>query len=166
MNLLIYYGKTKMTHITLSKTPTGWANADPTTEELHRKTKLGQTIHGDFKKMRNSAFHRKMFSLLNLGFEYFTPSDKVDSKHGIPEKNFDRFRRDVIILAGYYHTTVRLDNTIRVEADSISFASMDEDTFSKLYQAVLTVLIERIPMLKKMGEDEINKLTDQFLEFA
>ena len=148
-----------MTHITLSKTPTGWANADPTTEELHRKTKLGQTIHGDFKKMRNSAFHRKMFSLLNLGYEYFEPDD-------LGLKNFDRFRRDVIILAGYYHTTVRLDNTIRIEADSISFASMDEDTFSKLYQAVLTVLMQRIPMLGKMGEEEINKLTDQFLEFA
>ena len=159
-----------MTHITLSKTPHGWSNADPTTEELHRKTKLGQTIHGDFKKMRNSAFHRKMFSLLNLGFEYFEIVG-LDVKDGqpenlIPQKNFDRFRRDVIILAGYYHTTVRLDNTIRVEADSISFASMDEDTFSKLYQAVLTVLMQRIPMLGKMGEEEINKLTDRFLEFA
>ena len=149
-----------MTHITLSKTPHGWSNADPTTEELHRKTKLGQTIHGDFKKMRNPKFHRLFFSLLNLGYEYFEPENKLG------EKNFDRFRRDVIILAGYYHTTVRLDNTIRVEADSISFASMDEDTFSKLYQAVLTVLMQRIPMLGKMGEEEINKLTDRFLEFA
>ena len=104
-------------------------------------------------------------ALLNLGFSYWVPGD-VSSKYGVPEKNFDRFRYDVTILAGYYHNVIRLDGSVRVEPDSISFANMDEDTFSKLYQNILTVLLKHIPMMDKMGEEEIDRLTDKFLEFA
>jgi len=35
-----------------------------------------------------------------------------------------------------------------------------------LYQDVLTVLLKKIPMMAKIGPDEIDKLTDKFLEFA
>jgi hypothetical protein len=53
-----------------------------------------------------------------------------------------------------------------VEPDSISFAAMDEDTFEKLYQSVLTVLMQRIPVLSGMAADEIDSLVDKFLHFA
>ena len=56
-------------HIALIKTPGGWGNADHKTEEFHAKIKLGETIHSDFKRMRNAAFHRKLFALLDLAFE-------------------------------------------------------------------------------------------------
>ena len=135
------------------------------TEEFHGKLKLGEAIHSDFKRMRNAAFHRKLFALLNLGFEYWEPQ-KIETKWGTPEKNFDRFRRDVTILAGYYHNVFRLDGTFRIEADSIAFGNMDQDTFDKLYQAVLTVLMQRIPMLSKMTKEEINDLTDKILAFT
>lgn len=41
---------------------------------LHNKIKLGAVISADFKRVRNPKFHRKYFSLLNLGFEYWTPT--------------------------------------------------------------------------------------------
>lgn len=152
-------------NIVLTKTPIGFIPGDKETEEFARKIKLGTNIHGDFKRQRNSGHHRKMFALLNLAFEYFDPGP-VNSKYGIPEKNFDRFRQDCTILAGHYHTSYRLDGSVRVEADSISFASMDQDTFDKLYQSILAVVMERIPVLSDMGADEINQLTDKFLSFA
>ncbi|HAT1590673.1 DUF1367 family protein [Klebsiella oxytoca] len=49
----------------------------PATEEarifLHR-VKLGEWIHADFKRVRNYRFHKKFFKLLQLGFEYWTPT--------------------------------------------------------------------------------------------
>ncbi len=35
---------------------------------------LGDVLIGEFKKLRNPIFHRKYFSLLKLGFDYWEPS--------------------------------------------------------------------------------------------
>ncbi len=49
--------------------------ADPDTRDfLHSKVKLGDVLTSEFKKVRNPRFHRKYFSLLNLGFHYWTPT--------------------------------------------------------------------------------------------
>jgi hypothetical protein len=154
-----------MAHLLLIKVQGGWANGDPQTEEFHSKIKLGQPIHGDFKRMRNAGFHRKFFALLNLGFEYWEPPE-TDTKWGKPEKNFDTFRKNVCVLAGYGHPVFNIDGSFKMEADSISFGNMDQDTFERLYESVLTVLLKRIPMMARIGEDEIDRLTDQILEFA
>ncbi len=139
--------------------------SDKPTDDYCQKMKIGDTIHGKFTKMRNPLLHRKLFALLNLGFEYWEPGE-INSKYGVPEKNFERFRKDCIILAGYFHIVIRLDGTAKPEHDSISFANMDQDTFEKLYQAVLTVLIKRIPLMAGIGEDEVNRLVDKYLQFA
>lgn len=86
-------------HTALVKTTTGLLPYDPKTQEWYDKIKLGRVVHADYKEMRNSAFHRKFFALLNLAFEYWDPGP-VTSRHGKPQKNFDQFREDVTILAG------------------------------------------------------------------
>ncbi|WP_313083232.1 DUF1367 family protein [Atlantibacter sp.] len=45
-----------------------------TSDFLHSKCQLGTVLVADFKKVRNPAFHRKFFALLNLGFEYWEPT--------------------------------------------------------------------------------------------
>lgn len=40
---------------------------------IKAKLKLGAIVTGEFKRARNPEFHRKFFSLLNLGYEYWTP---------------------------------------------------------------------------------------------
>ena len=152
-------------HITLLKTQAGFVPADPATEEWSQKTKLGSIVHSDFKRMRSPKFHRRYFALLNLGFSYWNPGE-ISSKYGKPEKNFDQFRADCQIIAGYYHTVVRLDGSVRIVADSISFSNMDEDTFRKLYNNVLTVIMERIPVLCEMNAKEIDDLVDKVIGFA
>lgn len=152
-------------HIILRKTLNGLIPEDPKTDEWYRKIKLGATVHSDFKQMRNAAFHRKLFALFNLAYEYWEPGE-INSKFGVPEKNFDRFRKDLTILAGHYHNVIRLDGSVRVEADSLSFGSMNQETFNDLYQSVLDVIMKRIPVLNKLSEEEINDLVDKVLEFA
>lgn len=144
---------------------TGWGNANEDAQKLHDKTKLGSDIHADFKQFRNAAFHRKLFALFNLAFDYWQPGE-VNSKYGVPEKNFDRFRKDLTILAGHYHNVIRLDGSVRVEADSLSFGSMDQETFNNLYSNILDVILKRIPQMGEWGADKVNEIVNQVLEFA
>ncbi len=48
---------------------------------LHSKCRLGSVLEADFKQLRNSAFHRKFFALLNLGFEYWEPTSGAISSN-------------------------------------------------------------------------------------
>lgn len=49
--------------------------ASPETSEiLHSKIKLGAVLVAEFRQVRNPAFHRRFFALLNLGFEYWEPT--------------------------------------------------------------------------------------------
>lgn len=45
-----------------------------TSDFLQSKCKLGSVLVADFKLVRNPAFHRRFFALLNLGFEYWEPT--------------------------------------------------------------------------------------------
>lgn len=45
-----------------------------TSDILQSKIKLGAVLVAEFKQVRNPAFHRRYFALLNLGFEYWEPT--------------------------------------------------------------------------------------------
>ena len=45
-----------------------------TSDILQSKIKLGAVLVAEFKQIRNPAFHRRFFALLNLGFEYWEPT--------------------------------------------------------------------------------------------
>lgn len=64
----------EMSDLALVKTSHGLVPATEADRDLIAKVKLGQTLHGDFKKMRNPAFHRKFFALLDLAFDYWNPT--------------------------------------------------------------------------------------------
>lgn len=45
-----------------------------TSDFLQTKCKLGAVLEAEYKLVRNPAFHRRYFALLNLGFEYWEPT--------------------------------------------------------------------------------------------
>lgn len=45
-----------------------------TSDILQSKTRLGDVLIAEFRRVRNPAFHRRFFALLNLGFEYWEPT--------------------------------------------------------------------------------------------
>ena len=106
--------------------------------ELLKHIKTGQPARMTFKRVRNYEFHKKYFALLQFAFDYWEPQNEVG------EKNFDQFREDIIILAGYYHRYIRLDNETRIKAKSISFGSMSEEEFETLYTKTIDVIIKHI----------------------
>ncbi|EJF5838871.1 DUF1367 family protein [Salmonella enterica] len=48
-------------------------SATPESGDFLHSVKIGEWIHADFKRVRNYAFHKRFFKLLQLGFDYWTP---------------------------------------------------------------------------------------------
>lgn len=120
----------------------------------------GEIIQVEMVFSRNPQFHRKFFALLNLGFDAWEPSLQ---HNGQPvAKNFDQFREDVIILAGFYDQTWNLDGVMTVRAKSMSFASMDDAQFERLYSAVADVLLARVLGLYK-DRAELDAVVEKML---
>lgn len=134
------------------------------------KKKLGATIMVEPREMRNGAFFRRWWALVKLGYDYWSECAQTVQYKGenvLPE--FERFRKDVTILAGHYHPVVNVKGEVRIEADSLKWASMDEDTFGKLYDKTIQVLIQRVfngEITKAWTEEELRSVVDQVLEFA
>lgn len=100
-------------------------------KELMSKIKVGEIYKYKFSKPRNIRFHRKFFALINLVYqnqEHYT--------------NAEHLRYDLTIESGFYDIRVNkfTGEEIKV-AKSISFASMDEVTFSDLYNKFLTTVV-------------------------
>ena len=147
----------------LTKTMAGLVPADQPTADYLQKVKLGAVIRGEFKKVRNPAFHRKGFALLSMAYDWWEPGE-INSKYGTPERNFDRFRKDLTILAGFFHVEIRVDGTTRIEADSLSFGSMDDETFERVFNELINVVLKTIvPHMKK---EELDAAVQRVLDFG
>jgi len=149
----------------------------PSDEEAQQelsKLKLGQPVRVTIVRQRNYTFLKKWFALINFAFDYFeTPAlnyspkmqGLLDAAKITPEKSLDRFRKDVTILAGYYDATYRLNGEVRIEAKSISFASMNEEDFEKMYSKTIDVVIRHV--LPEYTESELRKqIEDVILGFV
>jgi hypothetical protein len=145
----------------------GLVPADDATMGWLKRVKLGKTVAAEIRQPRNQIFHKKMFALFRLAFDHWSetaPRHKYKGEDVRPD--FDRFRRDITILAGKYHTTVNLKGEIRLEADSISYGSMDSETFEQLYSSVINVLLARVFTAKDWDEDTLRRIVESICEFA
>ena len=133
--------------------------------ESLQSIKTGAYVLADIKQPRNPDFHRKFFALLNLGFEYFEP-EMPEYQGKVAEKNFEKFRGDVIVLAGYYDVVVALNGKVQLKPKSISFAKMDEIEFNNLYRAVFNVIWKKV-MIHVQGftEEQMELAVNQLLSF-
>jgi Protein of unknown function (DUF1367). len=150
--------------INLIKTISGLTPADPESKKNYDKIKPGALVITETKVVRNPAFLRKWFALLKIGFDNWEPP-KISSEYGTPEKNFERFRKDVIILCGYYNTVIRLDSSVRIEPKSVSFANMLEEQFADLYNKTIDLLIKRV-YGGGMSPKDLDNIVNQYLDFT
>lgn len=117
----------------------------------------------ELSKVRNARFHRKFFALLNEAFKIWEP-ELIVGDFETPRKSFERFRKDLCILAGFYHQSVGLDGRLHFEAESISFASMDDVKFEKVYNQVLNVIL--LHVLKGYNKADLEERVNRVLGFS
>jgi len=112
---------------------------------------------------RNVKFHRKFWALLDVAYDAWNP-EPVFYKGLEVHKNKDRFRKDLIILAGYFNTVININGEVRLEAKSIAFASMGEDDFSRLYSKCIDVILGKI--LTHYTADDLDEQVETVLGFV
>ena len=137
--------------------------ADEESAEYLQRKKAGQGFKVKITEFRNVPFHRKFFALLDYAFDMWEPVEIVFDGRKV-EKNRERFRENVTIAAGFYEVSTDLNGNVRLSAKSISFASMSQFEFEKLYNAVINVVLEKI--LTNYTRDDIENCVNQILSFA
>ena len=132
-------------------------------QDYFKCLKNGETYHADIKQPRNAKFHAKYFALLNYAFSFFEEAD-IKYKGEPVSANFDRFRNDITILAGFYEATYDINLKIHLKAKSISFALMKEDEFEKLYNRTIDVILAKV--LTRQTKTDINSAVNNIMNFA
>lgn len=142
----------------------------PATEEdadLAKRFKVGSVSRVELKLMRNAAFHRKFFALLKVAYDIWEETLPAQQYHGrdvLP--NFDRFRRDVTIMAGFFRPVWNARGELRVEAESISFSSMTEERFEELYSKTIDVILQKILPNRGLSEHSLREWADRVVRFS
>ena len=153
---------TSMSEVYLQNIGTGLVPATQSDSEALGVIKLGAIVKARITRPRNLPFHRKLFAMLDVGFDAFE-SDITEYKGHPVQKNRKRFRKDIIISAGFYDLVVAINGEVRPEAKSISFSKMSEAEFQDLYSKVATVLLEKV--LKNYTRKDLDEVVDRMIGF-
>lgn len=148
--------------ILLLKHPKGFLYpADELEAEKIKTLKPGVLIRSTIARVRNALFHRKFFALLRLGFDAFSPPEA--EYRGMPvQKDFEQFREDCIIAAGFFTVTYRINGDMRIRAKSISFARMSPEDFERLYSQVANVLLQKV-LAQYQNRANLDNVVNQLL---
>lgn len=137
--------------------------ADDDAREYVRHMKTGEHVLCSMHFPRNPKFHRKFFAMLKFAFDHWTPPRMFGGQ--VVVRDFDSFRKQLIIAAGYHRTIWMIDGErVQLEARSIAWAKMDEQEFERLYEAVVRVLSEGY--LPGVTVDVMQSWADQYANAA
>lgn len=115
---------------------------DSDLERLHR-FKNGETYTADIKLTRNPKFHRKVMAFFGFCFSHWC-ADRAGLGSADETTQFNRFRKDLTILAGFYDTVTNIRGEVRAEAKSLSYAQMEQEEFERCYSSLINAAIKHV----------------------
>lgn len=120
--------------LNMQKQPGGVLSpADDIAEEYLTKLKTGEWYEVEIKRSRNPHHHRKTFAFFNFAFSYWRGECEFQEEAA----QFDSFRKQLTIQAGYYNQVWTLDGQgFTLEAKSLSYASMEQTEFEEFAVAM------------------------------
>lgn len=139
---------------------------DDEAEKLKR-IKGQSVVRADIAVMRNGRFFSKWFCLAQFAYGLWEETvEPVEYRGQQVRPSFDKFRRDLTILAGYWHPVFNIDGTFKVEADSIAWAKMDEETFARMYSNTIDAILAKVLPRHGLSRQALDAHVDRVLEFA
>ena len=142
----------------LKKLPNGTlAPDDADSISALQKIKIGQVVSGEFKRKRNYEFLKKYMALIDFTYDQLDYDEQQVTKLDC--------RKQIEMAAGFRREVVSVfTGEVRWEPVSISFDSMDQDTFDDLYDKVCTVITNLV--LKEYTRADIDRVMGEIARFA
>ena len=125
-------------------------------QEKTVRFKTNELYTVEIKHTRNYQFHKKVFAFLNFCFEHWS----CDRDCLNLQAQFNRFRNQLTVLAGYYIELYNINGEVRVEAQSISYSGMEQEDFEKFYHALVNAALKHI--FRTTDENTHNQLLSFF----
>lgn len=142
----------------------------PATEEACcqvERLKTGEMYSAKVAFKRNGRFLRKWIVLLEYSFGLLKERAPDTEYRGVKVGlDFDRFRYDVTIMAGFCRPVFNAQMQMRLVPESVSFDSMSEERFDALYDATLNVLIKKVLSMDGLTKDKLNEAVNHILQFS
>lgn len=111
--------------------------------ERLEKFKTGEVYPVEVRLVRNPDFHKKVFKFFQFCFEHWS-ADKTDARFKNNAAQFDTFRKNLTVLAGYKEVTFTIDGRCRVEPKSLSFGNMSQQEFEECYSALINAALAHV----------------------
>lgn len=130
--------------VNMLKQPGGiFEPADEREAERLTRFKTGEMYEIELKLTRNPAFHRKVFAFFKFCYEHWCNTG-TNWEMLRDDAQFDVFRKNLTVLAGYYDEFFTIKGTVRVEAKSLSYGNMDPEEFERCYSALINAAIRNV----------------------
>jgi hypothetical protein len=134
----------------------------PTADYIDRCPE-GAGFQATVKQYNHPGFHRKLFALLQHAYDVWEPRD-VRYRGEPVRKNFEAFRRDVTIMAGFGDVYVDLEGRLCPIARSLDFGRMNQTQREALFSALVDVVLTRI--LTNYTRADLDNVLAQTLAFT
>ena len=105
-----------------------------------QKLKTGEQYEISIKLTGRPAFHRKTFAFFKFCYAHWSGGNKSQDE----KTQFKAFRNELTILAGFYNEYYSIAGELRVEAKSLSYASMNDEEFSAHYNALINAAMANL----------------------
>jgi hypothetical protein len=138
--------------------------ADQGQAELLESLSPGGEYKAVFTQERNPRFHRKAFALASIGFDAWDPPKDKEYRGRPIEKNFESFRNELTIQAGFYTPVFKVNGDLRLVPDSWSWAKTDQLKFEAMYSAFIDVILKTV--LTQYSKDDLEKVVEEVLRLA
>lgn len=155
--------------VVLTKAPNGaLIPLDDEQAEKLQRLKVGEVIRCTVTQMRNGRFFRKWWVLVRYVYELWSDNMPSFSWRGQPvQPDKEKFRKDLTILAGFYHPVFNIKGEMRVEADSLRWDKMTEEEFERLYSQTIDAILQKVLHHRAdLTEEAIRSHVDRVLRFA
>jgi len=130
------------------------------------KFKPGDSIKVSVTREINARFRRKWWALAKFAFDIWSDTMPDQSYRGQEvQRSFERFRKDLTILAGRFHPVWTLKGEMRVEADSLSWARMSDEQFEAFYSATIDAILSKILGGTKLTGADLRGHVERVLAF-
>jgi hypothetical protein len=130
------------------------------------KIKAGAAVRAKIVQMRNPRFFKKWWVLAKFAFDIWSDTMPMMQWRGQPVRpEFDKFRQDLTIMAGYYRPVWNIKGEMRVEAESLRWDKMDETTFEALFSATIQAILTKVLSRPDLTEEKVRQYVDGVLRF-